>query len=199
MSNSRARTGVTPDKLPNWKPEAKNQSANSNVHRQVTFGPAFSTLGNTTTPRKVAQVLVDKKLLARDGDVIRVHFGIKKNGVTDNAFALFYFGTTGEIATDVAVNSSATTALSGATDAGSGTLDFMRVSATSIRRLGNGTLLNTLSGNGAPDIPADFTVPNMNQNDLFLTLGAYTATAGGVASAEIATITSFEVEKRPFR
>lgn len=173
-------------------------AAYKNIFRQTTFDASNSTPGNTTAVSRIGRTLIDKKYLAKDGDVIRVLFAIKKSAAVDNGFVLLYFGTTGEVGSDVAINSAATTAMSGASDNASGMIDFMRVNATTLRRCGNGTLLNCLSGNGAPDQPTDFVVPNMDLNNVFLTVGSYTATAGAAASAEVATLTGFEIEHRPF-
>ncbi len=168
------------------------------LHRQITFDATNQTPGNTTSPAAVAQRLIPRDCLARNGDIVRVHQRNSKNAQTDNGFVIFRFGSTGIPANDVNLSSSSTTFLSGANRSSGSYHDFMRVNATTLRRLGGGAGLTQMMGNAAADIPADFTVPNMDSNDNFLTITAYTATGGGTASAEVLSLSQFEIEIRPF-
>lgn len=167
------------------------------IYRQITPTINQSTVGNTLVPLRLNRCLVPKQRLSKNGDVVRLYWTLSKNGVTDNAFVLFYVGLNGETS-DTAVNSASTTALSGATDTAASYIEFMRVGATTLKRRFGGALVTNPVGNSSADIPANFTVPNMDTNDLYFTVASYTATAGGAISAEIATLNDFEVECRPF-
>jgi hypothetical protein len=158
-----------------------------------------ATDGSTLTPKIMFQKLVPKDCLSRNGDIVRIVHAGKKSATTDNGLVFAYVGTTGVIATDTNVTpSGSNTLLSGTSDTYATYWEWMRVNATTLRRLGSGSGVANPVGNSTADIPTDYTVPNMDNNDVYFTIGAYTATGGGLATAEVLTLTNAEMVVRPF-
>lgn len=176
-----------------WRPDGDGL-----LFRMISAGAQQTTNGNTTTPKAVQQITVPRECLAVNGDVVRFVFSAEKSNTVDNGLMNVYAGTTGVIGTDVNVSSASTTLLSGTTDNAAGYWEYKRIDATTLRRVLGGAGVTSAVGNSTVNQPADFAVPNMDNNDLIFTFGLYTATGGGAASPELATLKDFEVVIRPF-
>lgn len=113
-------------------------------------------------------VLLPAGLIA-DTDRIFVDLTASKNGTGDSCVLRLRFGPTGTTADPVLVVLSS---MAGASQSFGTILEFKRISATSIQKLGNGDAATSYMGASTTAFPAPVAVSNMDSNGMYLSITA---------------------------
>lgn len=148
--------------------------------------PAANAVVVGTSAKILAQNLIPPKLW-KDRDILRITYTETKSAAVESSTHNFRIGTAG-LVTDTSL---AATTAPGTTNISVGNwIDFIRLSATSIQRMGTG-VVGGMNGVSTSAIGSPITVPDMDVNPLYL---SYTAVSS--ASSETYTLHAYNVELR---
>ena len=145
-----------------------------------------STDASATMSGTTETVLFSKALpagLVKDNDRLIVNYTMGKSGTSESATMAMRLGTAGTIA-DTAIQGPVAGLTTTSVAAGV-VVQFKRVTATSTRKLGQGTQLNPMVGAGTVVVTSPVTVSSMDSNALFLSFT-------NVMSAAVETFTLYD-------
>ena len=152
---------------------------------RVTLYDLLTPLTTTAGTAKIlAQNIIRAKML-KDRDIIRITYTATKSGTVETATHNFRLGITGTTSD----TSLASTGAPGGTNVAVGNvIEFQRVSPTTLLRLGS-AVTGGYNGPSTTAIAGAITVPDMDANDLFLSLSSLSS-----ANVETYTLHAYRVE-----